>query len=31
LGRRWGRWADLAGGCVLLGIGLEILLTHVGQ
>ncbi|MCX5999537.1 MAG: manganese efflux pump, partial [Chloroflexi bacterium] len=24
-----GRWADLAGGVVLLGIGLRILLTHM--
>ncbi len=29
LGMRWGRWADAAGGCVLLGIGLKILVSHL--
>ncbi len=29
LGMRWGRWADAAGGCVLLGIGLRILVSHL--
>ena len=26
-GRRWGRWVEVAGGAVLIGIGLKILLT----
>ena len=30
LGRRWGFWAEIAGGCVLLGIGVRILVTHLG-
>lgn len=29
LGRGWGRWADALGGCVLLGIGLRILASHL--
>lgn len=27
-GRRWGHWAEIAGGLVLLAIGLDILLSH---
>jgi putative Mn2+ efflux pump MntP len=27
LGRRWGRWAEVAGGIVLVAIGVKILLT----
>jgi putative Mn2+ efflux pump MntP len=30
LGRGCGRWAEFAGGCVLLLIGLRILVTHLG-
>jgi putative Mn2+ efflux pump MntP len=30
LGGRCGFWAELAGGCVLLAIGLRILFTHLG-
>lgn len=30
LGPRLGHWARLAGGCVLLGIGVRILLSHLG-
>ncbi|NQT13340.1 MAG: manganese efflux pump [Planctomycetes bacterium] len=30
LGRRCGRWAELAGGCVLVLIGLRILVAHLG-
>ncbi|MDR2548630.1 MAG: manganese efflux pump MntP family protein [Desulfobulbus sp.] len=26
-GRRWGRWVEVAGGAILIGIGLKILLT----
>ena len=29
LGRRWQRWAEVAGGCVLILIGLRILISHV--
>ena len=29
LGRRWGRWADAAGGCLLLLIGVRILVGHL--
>ncbi|MHB1035636.1 MAG: manganese efflux pump MntP [Pirellulales bacterium] len=29
-GSRWGHWAEIAGGCVLLLIGLEILMSHLG-
>ena len=29
LGTRWGRWAKLVGGCVLLAIGLRIVVAHV--
>jgi len=31
LGAGWGRWAERAGGCILLGIGLHILLSHLLQ
>lgn len=27
IGSRWGRWAEVAGGIVLIGIGLKVLLT----
>jgi len=29
LGRRWGFWAEIAGGCVLLAIGIRILVAHL--
>lgn len=29
LGQRWGFWAEIAGGCVLLGIGIQILVGHL--
>ncbi len=29
LGLRWGRWAEFAGGCVLLLIGVRILIVHL--
>jgi manganese efflux pump family protein len=29
IGSRWGYWAEVAGGCVLLGIGARILLAHL--
>lgn len=29
IGRRWGRWAEVAGGLVLLGIGARILVSHL--
>ena len=29
LGRRWGRWAEAAGGCILLLIGARILVLHL--
>jgi putative Mn2+ efflux pump MntP len=29
LGRRWGRWAEAAGGCLLLLIGVRILVSHL--
>ena len=29
LGRRWGRWAEAAGGCLLLLIGARILVSHL--
>ena len=29
LGGRWGRWAEIIGGLVLLGIGIRILLSHL--
>jgi putative Mn2+ efflux pump MntP len=28
IGPRWGHWAEVAGGCVLLGIGAKILWDH---
>jgi putative Mn2+ efflux pump MntP len=28
-GARWGRWADVFGGCVLLLIGVRLLVTHL--
>jgi putative Mn2+ efflux pump MntP len=28
-GARWGRWAEAAGGCVLLFIGGKILVSHL--
>ena len=28
IGPRWGRWAEVIGGCILLLIGLNILLSH---
>lgn len=31
LGSRWGRWAEIVGGCVLLAIGLRILATHTAE
>jgi manganese efflux pump family protein len=30
IGSRWGRYAEIAGGLVLIGIGLQILLGHWG-
>ena len=30
LGARWGRWAKLVGGCVLVAIGVRIVVTHLG-
>jgi len=30
-GNLFGRWADLAGGVILIGIGLRILITHLVQ
>jgi manganese efflux pump family protein len=29
IGRRWGVWAEVAGGCVLIFIGARILFTHI--
>jgi len=29
LGHRWGRWAQLVGGLVLIGIGVQIVITHL--
>lgn len=29
LGARWGRWADITGGCVLIAIGGRILFEHL--
>jgi putative Mn2+ efflux pump MntP len=29
LGRRWGRWADATGGCLLLLIAVRILVSHL--
>ncbi|WP_366494580.1 manganese efflux pump [Thermogutta sp.] len=29
LGRHFSQWAEIAGGCVLLLVGLRILLTHL--
>lgn len=29
LGCRWGRWAEIAGGIVLMGIGVHILISHL--
>ena len=29
IGQRWGSWAEVAGGCVLLAIGSLILITHM--
>lgn len=29
LGSRWGRWAEVVGGCVLILIGLRIAVTHL--
>lgn len=29
IGRRWGSWAEVAGGCVLIFIGVRILYTHI--
>jgi manganese efflux pump family protein len=29
IGRRWGAWAEVAGGCVLIVIGVRILLSHL--
>jgi putative Mn2+ efflux pump MntP len=28
IGRRWGRWAETAGGCVLILIGVRIVIAH---
>ncbi len=30
LGRRGGRWAEVAGGCVLIAIGIRIVVEHLG-
>jgi putative Mn2+ efflux pump MntP len=29
IGQKWGIWAEVAGGCVLLAIGSRILITHL--
>jgi putative Mn2+ efflux pump MntP len=29
IGSRWGRWAEVAGGLVLILIGLKLLLSHL--
>jgi putative Mn2+ efflux pump MntP len=29
LGPRWGRWAKLLGGCVLIAIGIRIIVSHL--
>ena len=29
LGQRWGRWAEVGGGVVLVGIGVRILVSHL--
>ncbi|UCD27903.1 MAG: manganese efflux pump, partial [Planctomycetota bacterium] len=29
IGRRWGRWAEVVGGIILICIGLRILITHL--
>ncbi len=29
IGRRWGVWAEVAGGCVLIFIGIRILVSHL--
>ena len=29
LGSRWERWAQVAGGCILILIGLRILISHI--
>jgi manganese efflux pump family protein len=29
IGRRWGAWAEVAGGCILIFIGIRILMTHL--
>jgi putative Mn2+ efflux pump MntP len=29
LGERWACWAGVGGGCLLLGIGLQILVSHL--
>lgn len=28
LGARWGRWAEVLGGCVLILIGIRIVVSH---
>jgi putative Mn2+ efflux pump MntP len=30
IGARWGRWANIAGGCVLILIGVKIFISHIG-
>jgi putative Mn2+ efflux pump MntP len=29
LGRRWSRWSEVIGGCVLISIGVKVLVTHL--